>query len=90
MVNSPLEALGLGCAIGLAAAMALGIFPQHRKAPAIEVEGEPITQEDRERAREVVDNGCDEEDMARPLPPGWHIVQCGSVTVGIPHHKRRK
>jgi hypothetical protein len=92
-----MKPLLLGACIGLAIGMALGWFPHRLPHPSGNEwdanQGQNwIAPEDRAKAKEVEDDGCDDEDYARILPPGAKLLQCGSVTIAAhakPKGRRR-
>jgi hypothetical protein len=63
------KSLFVGAALGLATAMALGLVPPHHRTSAAEVKGEPLTQEDRTRAKEVPDVAEDDGDIPQRKGP---------------------
>jgi len=67
-----------GLAVGIAAAMALGIFPPHNSS------GDHITPQDRARAKEVEDR-CDDN-----LPPGAVLIKCSEITVTVPAKRKSR
>ena len=80
----------VGSALGLATAMSLGIFPPHHQQISA-VEGEPITQADRDRAVDVpVDDDLPLCSEVGASGTRQCVVRYGSVTVCAPHKKERK
>ena len=74
MIRPLLLTIGLGVALSLS----LGLYPHHRQQGIQSVKGSPMTDADRARAKEVMDDDDDPEWRWRD-GEWWHLEQRGAV-----------